>query len=219
MKKRFKGVLTWGLCIVQTLIILGGSAGCAARTDGAARQEQPASNETRQEQLPASQVQSQNTEKTAPNAGGQISLDDAKTAALTDAGVMASDVRYTKEKLDYEDGIAVYELEFYAGNAEYEYEINAETGAVYSKDIDVHQVKTEHGHYGGSEQNDIGAEQAKSIALAQAGFAEAEVTLLQCEFDVDDGQTVYEVEFIKDGRQYEYKISALDGSILSYEMD
>ena len=118
---------------------------------------------------------------------------------------MASDVRYTKEKLDYEDGIAVYELEFYAGNAEYEYEINAETGAVYSKDIDVHQVKTEHGHYGGSEQNDIGAEQAKSIA--------------QCEFDVDDGQTVYEVEFIKDGRQYEYKISALDGSILSYEMD
>ena len=114
MKKRFKGVLTWGLCIVQTLIILGGSAGCAARTDGAARQEQPASNETRQEQLPASQVQSetqaQNTEKTAPNAGGQISLDDAKTAALTDAGVMASDVRYTKEKLDYEDGIAVYEL-------------------------------------------------------------------------------------------------------------
>ncbi len=237
--KKFKGRIAPVVCIIQMFVLLG----CAAKADGTVRQEQPASNETRQEQssqketrqeqpasnetrqeqLPASQVQSgtqaQNTEKTAPNAGGQISLDDAKTAALTDAGVTASDVRYTKEKLDYEDGIAVYELEFYAGNAEYEYEINAETGAVYSKDIDVHQVKTEHGHYGGSEQNDIGAEQAKSIALAQAGFAEAEVTLLQCEFDVDDGQTVYEVEFIKDGRQYEYKISASDGSILSYEMD
>ncbi len=222
MKKRFKELIISAF-IMQMFIILGCMTGCTAKTDDITRQEQLVQNQTQHEQLSSSQVQSdteaRNTGQTLSDAGGQISVDDAKTVALTDAGLIASDVNYTKEKLDYEDGIAVYDIEFYTGDAEYEYEINAVTGAVYSKDVDVRHARAGHGHQNENGQNDIGAEQAKSIALAQAGFAEAEVTLLQCEFDVDDGQTVYEVEFIKDGREYEYKISAVDGSVLSYEMN
>ena len=59
-----------------------------------------------------------------------ISLDAAKQAALTDAGVSEGRVIYQKAKLDYEDGSPVYELEFLAGSREYEYEIDAVTGAV-----------------------------------------------------------------------------------------
>lgn len=164
-----------------------------------------------------------NTNQPVPNGNGQISLDEAKTAALSDAGVSASEVMYTKEKLDYEDGIAVYEIEFYAGNTEYEYEINATTGAVYSKSVETHQTPKGQGqgHHGntGIPQTDIGAESAKSIALNHAGFAEADVSRLKTEFDIDDGISVYEVEFDKDGREYEYKINAADGSIIEYDVD
>lgn len=64
-----------------------------------------------------------------------------------------------------------------------------------------------------------GAERAKSIALEHAGFSETDVSRLKCDFDVDDGQTVYEVEFTKDGKEYEYTVSAADGMIIAYEAD
>ncbi|MCD7766715.1 MAG: PepSY domain-containing protein [Lachnospiraceae bacterium] len=59
-----------------------------------------------------------------------ISLDDAKTIALEKAGVSASDVTFKKAKLDKEDGMMVYEVEFYQGQMEYECTINASTGAI-----------------------------------------------------------------------------------------
>lgn len=62
----------------------------------------------------------------------RISLDEAKQAALENAGVSESQAVYKKAKLDYEDGAPVYELEFLAGDREYEYEIDAVTGAVLS---------------------------------------------------------------------------------------
>lgn len=60
----------------------------------------------------------------------RISLDEAKQAALEDAGVSEGQAVYKKAKLDYEDGAPVYELEFLVGSREYEYEIDAVTGAV-----------------------------------------------------------------------------------------
>ncbi|MCD7763540.1 MAG: PepSY domain-containing protein [Lachnospiraceae bacterium] len=59
-----------------------------------------------------------------------ISLDDAKTIALEKAGVSTSDVTFKKAKLDKEDGMMVYEVEFYQGQMEYECTINASTGAI-----------------------------------------------------------------------------------------
>lgn len=63
----------------------------------------------------------------------QITAEEAKTAALTDAGVEAADATFTKSKLDYDDGMALYDVDFYTADAKYEYEINASTGAVYSR--------------------------------------------------------------------------------------
>lgn len=54
----------------------------------------------------------------------------AQEAAFKHAGVKASDVRMKKCKLDREHGKMVYEVEFYVGNMEYEYDIDANSGAV-----------------------------------------------------------------------------------------
>lgn len=66
-----------------------------------------------------------------------ITLEEAKAAALNAAGLSESDVTFTKAKLDYDDGILVYDIEFRYGTTEYEYEINAATGAVVSYDVDI----------------------------------------------------------------------------------
>lgn len=63
-----------------------------------------------------------------------IGVDKAKSITLKDAGVSASSVTFTKAKLDRDDGVVVYEIEFYSGDTEYEYEINATSGAIRERD-------------------------------------------------------------------------------------
>ncbi len=62
--------------------------------------------------------------------GGILSADKAKQAALQHAGLAAEDVRAVWAELDYDDGRMVYEVEFRSGGYEYEYEIDAASGAV-----------------------------------------------------------------------------------------
>ena len=59
-----------------------------------------------------------------------ISSDDAKTAALNHAGLTTAQVTHLKAELDREGGQLVYEIEFKSGGHEYEYVIDAATGAV-----------------------------------------------------------------------------------------
>ena len=59
---------------------------------------------------------------------GLIGEAKARTAALTHAGV--SNVSKYECRLDTENGVKVYEIEFKCGGYEYDYEINAVTGAV-----------------------------------------------------------------------------------------
>ena len=47
-----------------------------------------------------------------------------------------ADINHIKTELDRDDGETVYEIEFKHKGYEYEYKINAETGAIISKDID-----------------------------------------------------------------------------------
>lgn len=59
-----------------------------------------------------------------------IGLEQAKDAALSHAGLEASAVTFTKEKLDYDDGQMEYEIEFYADDKEYSYTIHGDTGEI-----------------------------------------------------------------------------------------
>lgn len=60
----------------------------------------------------------------------------AKNIALQHAGVQESHISFTKLKLDKDDNRFVYEIEFYVGNKEYDYEINAYTGEIIDFSID-----------------------------------------------------------------------------------
>lgn len=66
-----------------------------------------------------------------------ISLDDAKSKALSHAGLSATQVTFKDQKLDWEDGRQVYEIEFFTnGGSEFEYEIDAISGEIISYDVD-----------------------------------------------------------------------------------
>lgn len=60
----------------------------------------------------------------------QISLNEAKKIALKEAGLSEKEGKWKKQELDRDDGRMIYELEFVSGEREYEFEIDAQTGAV-----------------------------------------------------------------------------------------
>ena len=159
---------------------------------------------------------SHTTQPTQPSTGSDIGAEKAKSIALSHAGFTASQVQRLKVEKDYDDGRLEYEVEFYAGTTEYDYTISGTDGTILKQD------KEEHG---GSQPtqppagSDIGAEKAKSIALSDAGFTASQVQDLQVEKDNDDGRLEYEVEFQVNGTEYEYTISAADGTILEKDID
>ena len=66
-----------------------------------------------------------------------IGEEKAKEIAFKNAGVAASNAKNVSVKLDNDDGAVKYEVEFDYDKWEYEYDINAYTGAVISSDKDV----------------------------------------------------------------------------------
>ncbi len=65
-----------------------------------------------------------------------VTLEEAKAAALEKAGVAGSDAVFTETKLEYDDGILCYKIDFISGATEYEVEINAQTGAIIGYDYE-----------------------------------------------------------------------------------
>ena len=145
---------------------------------------------------------------------GYISVDEAKSAAYAHAGVAESDVVYVETDFDSEHGVMVYEVEFYAGNVEYEYDINAQTGEV----VKYAQQNTGTSIPSGTVSGDyIGETAAKEAALSHAGVSEADVCWLKADFDSDDGIYLYELEFAANGVKYDYDVNALTGDIVKFE--
>lgn len=168
-----------------------------------------------------------------------IGVEAAKSAAFAHAGLDASQVTMGEVDFDYEDGRMVYELEFYANGAEYEYDIDASTGAVAKSSQEGGRTQTGSGAgSGGASGNvssgagsgtaqsgaggtsaDIGREAALAAALNHAGVSQDQVYGLEVKQEYDDGRLEYEIEFKTGGWEYEYTISAADGAILDYERD
>ena len=168
-----------------------------------------------------------------------IGVEAAKSAAFAHAGLDTSQVTMGEVDFDYEDGRMVYELEFYASGAEYEYDIDASTGAVvkFSQEGGRPQTNSSAGSGGasgnvssgagsgtaqsgaGGTATDIGREDALAAALNHAGISQDQVYDLEVKREYDDGRLEYEIEFKTGGWEYEYTISAADSAILDYERD
>lgn len=66
----------------------------------------------------------------------QIGMEKAKSIALSHAGLSGNQTRFTKAKLDYDDGRWEYEMEFISGEMEYEITVDAYSGAVLDYEVE-----------------------------------------------------------------------------------
>lgn len=147
----------------------------------------------------------------------KITKAKAKSIALNHAGVSASKATFVKAKLDYEDGRRVYEIEFYSGNTEYDYEILASNGKIISYDKDIENYKIPRKNTSSSTY--IGKAKAKSIALKDAGVSASSATFTKTKLDYEDGIRVYEIEFYTNSAEYEYEINAKTGKIRDMDVE
>lgn len=87
-------------------------------------------------QAPAAPQQTPQTPAAPQPAAAAITLDQAKQIALNHAGVAAANAVFTESEFDYDDGYPVYQIDFIAGNMEYEVEVDANTGAIREYDAE-----------------------------------------------------------------------------------
>ena len=147
-----------------------------------------------------------------------IGAEKAKEIALQHAGVSASNAVFVKAEREYDDGRLTYDVDFYAGNKEYDYEILAADGTILSYDADIEGYRIP-SSTSSSSSGYIGVERAKEIALQHAGLSSSDVNFVKAELDEDDGRFEYEIEFHHNFREYEYTIDAASGTILEAERD
>lgn len=147
-----------------------------------------------------------------------IGLEAAKEAALKHAGVSASDATFVEAEYDYDDGRMVYEVEFHVKGTEYDYEIDAQTGAVVKYKNEQNGANTS-----GSSANTssfIGESAAKTAALNHAGVSESSTKYCNAWLEYDDGRAeCYEVEFMAGNTRYEYKIALTSATVLESERE
>lgn len=169
-----------------------------------------------------------------------IGIDRALSIAMNDAGAKEEDTVVTKAKLEMEKSIFVYDIEFTVnGIDEYEYTIKSSDGTIidknYERDDDKLPTKAEtttaqapQPTTSGSNEvensnnsgngNEISLEEAKNIALKNAGVAQKDAAFTSAHKDYDDGITYYEIDFRTATVEYEYEID-LKGKIISAEKE
>ena len=167
---------------------------------------------------------------------GSLSEEEARQVALSDAGVSEDDIAFILVERDWDDGKAIYDVEFMTSDfAEYDYEIDAVTGEIRSMDQDMeHQFGQGHnwgqgseagnggqqGYGGGQEdsgESQISEDEAKSLVLERVPGASAGD--IRMKLDFDDGRLEYEGELYHDGMEYEFKIDAYSGSVIEWESE
>ena len=166
----------------------------------------------------ASGTQTETADPAAPapaqNATGTGTVDEAaaQKIALEHAGVKAADATITKSKLDYEDGRQVYDIEWYAGGAKYDYEIAADTGEIISS---AYEEKT----MGADSRNvTVSEADAKKTALDRVSGA-TDKNLYEWKLDYEDGHPEYEGKIIYGGTEYEFTIDAATGSVMEWDAE
>lgn len=148
-------------------------------------------------------------------ASGYIGKKKAREIAFKHAGVTKAKVKKLKVEMETDDGIKIYEVDFKAGNWDYDYDINAKTGKIVDVDKEkIHKVKKS-----STAKYPITKAEAKRIALAHAGLSASKVKGLKASIDYEDGIKVWEVEFDKGKWEYEYDISVKTGKIVDWDKE
>ena len=176
-----------------------------------------------------------------PAYSSYIGVEKARDLALADAGVAAADARILKSCLDWKDGRAVYEVKFCSPTCEHDYELDAVTGAILKKELELadfdwthhddyhidHGYSTQHHtsqHHGQTGWTGTSAAvpsdligQDKAVGIAAAAMGVTSYTVAKCELDFDDGLWVYEIELRAGWTEYECDVNAVTGAVLKWE--
>ena len=153
--------------------------------------------------------------QTAPNtntATGAVDEAKAQEIALAHAGVKAADATITKSKLDYDDGRQIYEIEWYANGAKYDYEIAVATGEIVNSGYEAKTV------VGTGSSATVSEATAKQTALARVSGA-TDKDIYEWKLDYDDGRPEYEGKIIYGGTEYEFTIDAASGNVTEWEAE
>ena len=145
--------------------------------------------------------------------GQAIGVENARNFAFADSGVDPAVAQYVKTEFDFEQGHFVYEVEFIANGVEYDYWIKANDGSVVKKKtnfVNRDAVPV---------QMNTSIEEARDIALADAGLSVDNVTITKESFDEDDGIYVYEIKFHSASNRFEYDIDVNSGQIVEKSQD
>ena len=144
------------------------------------------------------------------------------------------------EDIDFDFDKGVYEVEvWYINDAVYEYKIDARTstegGRIIYTDFkyftdgitdDNNSNNSNNSSTNGSTNNgnnattaSIPLDEAKNIALTHANLTEDAVQFLRTEQEYENGVLVYEIDFTSGDYEYDYKINANTGEVVSYDRD
>ena len=150
---------------------------------------------------------------TDPGMEAEVTEDEALKTALEDANLDEKDVEKSRVNLERDDGFLTYSVEFYIGNEEYDYEIDAVTGKILDVDYEIEDDFLD------SDTTDTGIseKEAEEIALEKVPGAASDD--LRMKLERDDGRLIYEGDIRYDGMEYEFEINAENGKIISWESE
>ena len=143
---------------------------------------------------------------------GTVDEAKAQEIALAHAGVKAADATITKSKLDYDDGRQMYEIEWYANGAKYDYEIAVATGEIVNSGYEAKTV------VGTGNNATVSEATAKQTALARVSGA-TEKDIYEWKLDYDDGRPEYEGKIIYGGTEYDFTIDATSGTVTEWDAE
>ena len=164
-----------------------------------------------------------------------ISKNEVKDIIAANMNVNSGDLYF--EDIDFEFDKGVYEVEVYYQNRDYEYKIDAKEGKVIYTDFrnintNNNQNNSNNNNSNGSNNSNsnnqnnlsgvepsISLDEAKNIAVTNAGVDINSVKFTREELDHDNHTLVYELEFFYNNIEYDYEINATTGDIISYDKD
>ena len=181
-------------------------ANCRDKNAAPADSTQPDTTASGATTTPAQTTPSTNTST------GAVDEAKAQEIALAHAGIKAADATITQSKLDYDDGRQVYELEWYANGAKYDYEIAVATGEIVNSGYEAKTV------VGTGTSATVSEATAKQTALARVSGAAAS-DIYEWKLDYDDGRPEYEGKIIYGGTEYEFTIDATSGTVTEWDAE
>ena len=139
-----------------------------------------------------------------------IGAANARRRALKRVGVKSKNAKFTRVKLDYDDGVRTYETKFQTSNRKYEVELRASDGKILSYKMETRPAKKK-------AKQMISEARARQIALARVPGATNQHIRIKLDYD-DDG-VKYEGSIYYRGVEYEFEIDAYTGRIIDWEID